>query len=131
MREKMRKKNSSTTIQITINDMHCSIRKIHSGASIKIVKRVFFDVQRCYTEGYECLLPVDECTTHALFFIIYIWVDTKLPLIWYNNNEKTIMKRQKKIETSFNFFTFKGILNVLLCFLFLFFLYLVKYLVSS
>jgi hypothetical protein len=35
------KKNSSATIRITINDMHCSIRKIHSGASIKTVKEYF------------------------------------------------------------------------------------------
>jgi hypothetical protein len=40
---------------------------------------------------------VSMSTPHAPpFIIIYIWVDTKLPLTWHNNKDKNIMKRQKK-----------------------------------
>jgi hypothetical protein len=76
---KKEEKNSSATIRITINDLHCSIRKMHSGAPIKTVKEYFWMLGGV-TQKDVSASHVSMSAPHAPpFIIIYIWVDTKLP----------------------------------------------------
>ena len=64
-------------------------------------------------------------TTFYFFFNLYFYANIKLPLSWPNYNKINYCENIKKsLETSFNFFTFKGILIVHYAFYFLIIFYI-------